>query len=192
MARPKGCIEKVRKAYRVRLGKGEVTQRSRSLASFEEAEELLDLIREELPSDPEPVTHHPLYRTWQGMLNRCRNPNNPAFKYYGGRGIAVCQRWRDSFEDFVSDVGERPEGMTLDREDTDGDYDPDNCRWADSNTQAKNRRELTVGDTGYRNIYMNNTGYSVVVTRNGVRMGKTHRELKDAISERDSILEEVS
>lgn len=81
---------------------------------------------------------HPMYGAWSQMINRCHNPNNSSFGRYGARGIRVCQRWRDDFLNFLADMGERPEGMTLDRIDPKGPYAPDNCRWADSATQRRN------------------------------------------------------
>jgi len=78
--------------------------------------------------------------SWQMMLQRCTNPNATGYENYGGRGIAVCGRWRASFEDFLADMGERPEGRTLDRIDVDGNYEPDNCRWATPVEQRHNRR----------------------------------------------------
>jgi len=82
---------------------------------------------------------HPLYKTWNGMRSRCYDKNRPRYKRYGGRGIRVCARWFYSFENFANDMGERPEGCTLDRINNDGIYSPDNCRWADDKTQHENR-----------------------------------------------------
>lgn len=80
----------------------------------------------------------PTYHSWASMRTRCFNPKAERYDRYGGRGITVCPRW-DSFAHFLSDMGERPEGKTLDRKDNDGPYCPDNCRWADDYTQVSNR-----------------------------------------------------
>lgn len=83
------------------------------------------------------------------MRQRCLNPNSDKFQWYGGRGIKICDRW-GSYDAFLADMGERPENMTLDRIDNDGDYEPGNCRWAtqleQTRKQAKNRlsKELAV------------------------------------------------
>lgn len=80
------------------------------------------------------------YTAWVGMNNRCYNPKNRSFVNYGGRGIRVCDRWKESFETFFQDMGTSPLGHSLDRVDNAGDYDPTNCRWATSRQQNNNTR----------------------------------------------------
>jgi len=98
-------------------------------------------------------TGTPEHRTWKAMIQRCTNPNTPCYKYYGGRGITVCDRWNPkrggSFENFLADMGPRPPGTSLDRVDNDGNYEPPpNCRWATRKQQARNSRiaRLTLAD----------------------------------------------
>lgn len=79
------------------------------------------------------------YKTWTIMLQRCSNPNHMNYKYYGGRGISVCAHWH-KFENFLADMGERPAGLSIDRIDVNGNYEPSNCRWVDQKTQVNNRR----------------------------------------------------
>lgn len=83
----------------------------------------------------------PEYVSWLNMRARCVNPNNPAYARYGGRGIGVCDRWTDSFEAFLSDMGEKPSPKhSIERLDNSRGYDPDNCVWADDYQQSQNKR----------------------------------------------------
>lgn len=92
----------------------------------------------------------PVYRTWGAIMNRCNSPTNPRYADYGGRGIRVCQRWH-SFENFYADVGDRPVNRSIDRwPDKNGDYCPDNFRWAtvdeqNNNKRAYKRKSLPIG-----------------------------------------------
>lgn len=90
-----------------------------------------------------------LYKNWQQMLSRCNNPMDKSYTNYGGRGITVCNRWEDSFENFALDVGQRPgPNFSLDRKDNNGPYSPENCRWATKTQQSRNRRcalQVTIG-----------------------------------------------
>ncbi len=93
----------------------------------------------------------PEYQAWCNMKSRCYNPNLPQYKDWGGRGIKICERWKD-FSAFLSDMGARPQGTSLDRKDTNGDYTPDNCQWSTRRAQNLNKRS------------------NVILTANGIAM----------------------
>ena len=85
------------------------------------------------------MSNSPTYYSWSSMKTRCYNPTHDNYQHYGANGIIVCACWLNSFEAFLEDMGERPEGMTLDRIDREGNYEPGNCRWATEEQQKRNR-----------------------------------------------------
>lgn len=83
--------------------------------------------------------HMPTYRTWASIKQRCLNPRSTGYYKYGGRGIQICERWK-TYQNFLNDMGERPDGLTIDRINNEMHYEPNNCRWATPYQQTHNRR----------------------------------------------------
>lgn len=98
--------------------------------------------RRERPPGHERTVNNLLHRIYMSMKTRCYNHRNPNYARYGAKGVRICQRWLDSFDAFVDDMGPRPDGASIDRIDVYGDYEPDNCRWASRLTQASNTRRI--------------------------------------------------
>lgn len=84
------------------------------------------------------------YRIWSEAKQRCHNPHNKRYPYYGGRGITMCAAWRESFETFLADMGSRPAGFSIERIDNDGHYEKNNCKWASRREQGRNKRSNVI------------------------------------------------
>lgn len=115
----------------------------------------------------------PEYKTWLEMKQRCYNPNCKNYPNYGARGIRVCERWLESFENFYTDMGKRPsDELSIDRIDVNGHYEPTNCRWTSIKQQARNRRDNRIISFG---------GESLCIAEWAERFGVEYRALYDAI-----------
>lgn len=89
--------------------------------------------------------HRPTYSSWACMITRCENKNRDSWARYGGRGISVCERWRNSFWNFVEDLGQKPDGFSIDRIDPNGNYEPSNCRWIENRFQSRTTEKFLKG-----------------------------------------------
>ena len=125
------------------------------------------------------MSRTPIYGIWRSMLTRCYNPNFKFFNYYGGRGIGVCKRWQ-KFENFYADMGDRPEGKSLDRINNSKGYSPKNCKWSDAKEQSRNRSGLHTltanGKTACMGEWAEVTGLSVGTLWNRVKLGWTDED----------------
>ena len=131
-----------------------------------------------------------LYGTWSKMIDRCNNPNNNVYKYYGGRGIKVCDEWQESFEKFVEDMGDKPHpSYSLDRIDNNLGYCVENCKWSSHSEQMINRR-YEPNKLNEKFITKRSDSYRVDIKRNGVRRQRTVSTIEEAIKIRDLWLEE--
>lgn len=129
-------------------------------------------IRARIQNRTHGLTKSPEYRTWRGMVNRCRNPRNPDYPYYGGRGIEVCDRWR-SFENFLVDMGPRPSlKYSIERREVNGNYEPGNCRWATTAEQSVNRRNT---------VYVEYNGRRMLLIDACVEAGLDHILVRDRL-----------
>lgn len=135
-----------------------------------------------------------MYQLWAGMKARCYRKTSPDYPQWGGRGISVCPQWRDSFEQFLADMGDRPKGATLDRIDNDGNYEPGNCRWASRKEQNRNRRDnlqLTMnGETRCVNEWAEHLGIDASTFRARIRRGwSIEKAAKVPIATQERIIE---
>lgn len=125
------------------------------------------------------------YSAWDNMKGRCyRRQNDPTTKYW--RGVEVCERWLNSFDNFLADMGEKPEGMTLDRIDGTKGYSPENCRWASRTVQSRNaskKSNNTSGHTGVRRHHSGKWNAFIGVDNTQVNLGN-YADIKDAIKAR--------
>jgi len=104
--------------------------------------------------EKKPKVNRKTWSTWYDMIKRCYNPKYKRYFAYGGRGISVCKEWKESYDNFLKDMGDKPDGYSIDRINNDGNYEPSNCRWATPKEQAENRRTN-------RNITYNGTTRTV-------------------------------
>ena len=132
------------------------------------------------------MTKTPTYKSWSEAKQRCHNSENDKHEWYGARGIKMCQRWRDDFAAFLEDMGERPAGMTLDRKNVNGDYEPSNCQWATTMEQAANKRNNRMLNIQGESIHL-----AEAARRYGVKLGTIWRRLESGWTDEQAALTPV-
>lgn len=155
--------------------------KSASCGCLSHAKRIPQLSQQGKSNDPAYVN---TYRSWLHARNRCRNPNAQAWALYGGRGIRMCERWAESFDAFVADMGLAEKGLTIERIDVNGHYEPANCKWVTKREQGRNRR--TTRWIEYAGIRDNVTGWAG-------RLGLTPSQVTSRLRRREfgEIAEEV-
>lgn len=133
------------------------------------------------------MSSHPLYHTWENMRQRCNNPKHTAYKWYGARGIKICERW-NNFKYFIDDVGEKPSDKhTLDRINNNGNYEPGNIQWSTQKEQLRNQKIRSSNTTGFKGVWYNKKigNYQVFIRDNykGFYVGSFY-DLDEAIGAR--------
>ncbi len=124
--------------------------------------------------------HTATYNSWAAMKSRCLNPANPRYKDWGGRGITVCERWL-SFGNFLTDMGEKPAGTSLDRIENAGNYEKSNCRWATPAQQAANTRNTKITPAAIEEIRKLHYGQGLTMTAIGVLLGMNRHTVSRAL-----------
>lgn len=132
------------------------------------------------------LTHSPEYTVWQLMKDRCSNPKNKDFHSYGGRGISVCDRWVNSFENFLCDMGQKPSCQhSIDRINNNGNYEPNNCRWATPVQQAKNQRTNVIVFHGNQIMSLGEFADLIGTTRAALHQRRHRRKLGNPVISSD-------
>ena len=124
------------------------------------------------------------YSTWEGVIQRCTNPKNEAYKNYGGRSITICESWK-TFENFYKDMGDKPEGFTLERKDNSKGYCAENCVWATRSDQNRNKRPYS--NTGIKGIHLNKNSGKYEIYCSGEK-GKIHLGTADNLEDAKILL----
>ena len=121
------------------------------------------------PPEDHNLSGTPEYNSWCGMVQRTCDENSVSYADYGGRGIKICKKWRESVSAFYEDMGPRPEGYSIERKDHNGNYKPSNCKWASKSEQAINRRKRKGSTSKYRGVSFRNSNkkYTVCVFHEG-------------------------